>query len=203
MVTSSALVALQFLIWCGLARCPGYCKHGRKWNAIVPASTTRAKTKAAEDKPEERKGNRKRWTESAPPFPMLLPTSFSPRSVIRSPSKASLAQFAGKEPVCKGVQCRQAASWCKFCPVAYLLPDSIGPQKLVGLFIGSVSLHGFKRLRPMLAAIGARLAGFTISSDPTSSPFCRRFVVWMSVPCKPSKQPHAHVGGRHLWTCGS
>ena len=57
-VTSSALVALQFLIWCGLARCPGYCKDGHKWNAIVQGSTTKAKT--AEDSSEERQGKRKR-----------------------------------------------------------------------------------------------------------------------------------------------
>ena len=48
-------------------------------------------------------------------------------------SMASLAELEGKEPVYKGVQCRQAASWRKFCPVADLLPDSIGPQKLVTL----------------------------------------------------------------------
>ncbi|OLP80538.1 hypothetical protein AK812_SmicGene39039 [Symbiodinium microadriaticum] len=43
---------LAVLDWCGLARCPVYCKDGQKWNATVPG---RAKT--AEDKPEEEKGN--------------------------------------------------------------------------------------------------------------------------------------------------
>ena len=146
-VTSSALVALQFLIWCGLARCPGYCKDGHKWNAIVQGSTTKAKT--AEDSSEERQGKRKRKSFQEPrqsqhPLFRCYYRPASPKKRGR-PSKASLAELAGKDPVCKGVQCRQAASWRKFCPVADLLPDSIGPQKLVALLYWFSQLTGIQK----------------------------------------------------------
>ena len=54
-------------------------------------------------------------------------------------------ELAGKEPVFKGVQCRQAASWRNFCPVADLLPGSIGPQKLVALLYGFSQLTGIQK----------------------------------------------------------
>ena len=146
-VTSSALVALQFLIWCGLARCPGYCKDGHKWNAIVQGSKTKVKT--AEGSSEEGQGKRKRTSSQEPrqsqhPLFRCFYRPASPKKRGR-PTKASLAELAGKEPVCKGVQCRQAASWRKFCPVADLLPDSIGPQRLVALLYWFSQLTGIQK----------------------------------------------------------
>ena len=77
----------------------------------------------------------------------LFQCSYRPASPKKRgrPSKASLAELEGKEPVYKGVQCRQAASWRKFCPVADLLPDSIGPQKLVALLHWCSQLTGIQK----------------------------------------------------------
>lgn len=148
MVTSSALVALQFLVWCGLARCPGYCKDGHKWNATVPGSARTAK--AAEEKPEKAKGKRKRTSaeENIPRQHPLFRCYYRPASPKKRgrPTRASLAAAAGgQEPVCKPVQCQRAASWRKFCPVTDLLPDSIGPQKLVGLLYWFSQLTGIQK----------------------------------------------------------
>ena len=67
---------------------------------------------------------------------------------IRGGWSAALAgdvqQHSGPEST-KGVQCRQAASWRKFCPVADLLPDSIGPQRLVALLYWFSQLTGIQK----------------------------------------------------------